>query len=240
MDLIPKIASRYKDIDQDDLAAELQIVLLLLRRKPASHVNDWRKFIAKSFWNKASKFSREWRKGRKRSLDVEPAGPTLPETRMPDPPHELIYRQLGNADRRMMKQLKACDWKISRLARRLGCHRNTIHRRMRQIAKTRSHFEIESATLAAGPLASIERSQLEEVIRNPSSPARLLLRARLILDLINGLDYQVIVRRWGTSSSTIARWRERFAKNGIAGLKARHPGRKPLRHSHSSRSTRTK
>ena len=56
--------------------------------------------------------------------------------------------------------------------------------------------------------------------------ARQHLRARVMLDLLNGFTYAEITRNLGTSTSTIARWRARFTHGGVAELKARHPGKK--------------
>jgi len=235
-DQIPGMAARYRDIDADDLVAELKVLLLQLRRAPAPQVRDWKSYIAKSMLNHASRLVSKWRKLRvlESSLDsasVEPVAPLRP-----DSTHRLerVYRRLNNSDRRLLSELASCGWKVSRLARLRGQHRNTIHRRLRKIRRTRALFEIESAPQATGPPNQFDRSQLEALIQSPSGAARQVLRARLILDLLDGLTYEEILRRRGTSASTIARWRERFEKSGVTGLRPRHPGRKPSRRSHRS------
>ncbi|MEO5951088.1 MAG: helix-turn-helix domain-containing protein, partial [Chloroflexia bacterium] len=237
MDQIPGIAAKYRDIDADDLAAELKVALLELRRNPAPHVRDWKPYLVKSLLHLASRLARQWRRLRvlESSLDSAPFEPAAPI--LPDSTHrrERAYRRLGNSDRRLLSQLASCDWKVSRVAKLRGQHRNTIHRRLREIRRTRALFEIESAPPATGPPNQFDRSQLEALIQSPSASARQVLRARLILDLFDGLTYEEILRRRGTSASTIARWRERFEKSGMAGLNARHPGRKPSRRSRRSR-----
>ena len=55
-----------------------------------------------------------------------------------------------------------------------------------------------------------------------------VLRARMILMLAEGRNYVEIQERLETTASTIARWKQRFVKDGIRGLsERRHPGQKP-------------
>src|SRR6516164_3509086 len=51
--------------------------------------------------------------------------------------------------------------------------------------------------------------------------------ARLILALADGSTYREIARSLKTSLPTIARWKMRFERDGLAGLEGRHLGSKP-------------
>jgi hypothetical protein len=207
-------------------------LLLQLRRNFSLKVRDWKPYLVKSLLNRASRLARTRRRISvlESSLDSWLGEPVAPE---PDnAAHRLMptCKRLGNSDRRLLTLLESFNGNISSLAKHLGHHRNTLHRRLRTIRRTMSLFEIESAPYATVLSNSPERLQLEALIQKPHASAREVLRARLILDALDGLTYEQIVRRRRTSMSTIARWRERFAQGGAAGLKARHPGRKPKRH----------
>lgn len=224
---IPRIAARYPDLDADELSAELRVVLLELRHSPPRQVRDWRAYLVKSLLNRASRLARKWRQIR--TLEATPLAEQepAPSERQDNELRWIAqYRRLGNADRRFLKHLEVCQGNITRLSATLGQHRNTIHRRLRRLRRRMLLFEIESAGPTTGPPPPQERGQLERILRSPRSSRREVLRARVILDLMDGLTYQEILRRRRTSSSTIARWSERFGRHGIAGLKPNHPGRK--------------
>ena len=50
-------------------------------------------------------------------------------------------------------------------------------------------------------------------------------RAKVILRLAAGQSYRAIVQREGCSQDFVARWKERFVKERLAGLYARHRGK---------------
>lgn len=50
-------------------------------------------------------------------------------------------------------------------------------------------------------------------------------RAKVILRLAAGESYRAIVKREGCSQDSVARWKERFVKERLAGLYARHRGK---------------
>src|ERR1700693_2316388 len=72
-----------------------------------------------------------------------------------------------------------------------------------------------------------ERDELERWARSRSLPSATVFRARLILALAGGLSYRAIEKKLDTTAPTIARWRQRFEQNRMAGLKARHKGSQP-------------
>jgi len=74
-----------------------------------------------------------------------------------------------------------------------------------------------------------ERRQLERWSRGRSTPARLVLRSKIILDAARGLENVQIAGRLHTRQNTVSLWRNRFVAHGIDGIEkdAPRPGRKP-------------
>lgn len=79
-------------------------------------------------------------------------------------------------------------------------------------------------------LTSEERSTLLRWSRGRSTPARQVLRARIVLLAAEGLMNQEIAERLGTAKKTVSLWRTRFADRRLAGIErdAPRPGRKPV------------
>ena len=67
-------------------------------------------------------------------------------------------------------------------------------------------------------LASEDRDFLEELARRRTSPAREVLRARIVLLADEGLGNEEIARRLDSNHRTVGHWRRRFISCGIAGL----------------------
>ena len=76
-------------------------------------------------------------------------------------------------------------------------------------------------------MAPPERAELERRVRSRSSRAEDARRARLILLLAGGSSYREIARELRCSSEYIAKWKGRFQESRLAGLDARHAGRRP-------------
>ena len=76
-------------------------------------------------------------------------------------------------------------------------------------------------------LTTEEHEELSHWAHSRMLPAGDVFRARLILALASGKSYSQIERELQTSRPTIARWKQRFEKMRIAGLKPRHRGTKP-------------
>ncbi len=72
---------------------------------------------------------------------------------------------------------------------------------------------------AALALASAERTELEAMTRATRVPAGLARRARLILALADGATYTAISTAFGVPATTISRWRQRFARGRVMGLR---------------------
>src|SRR5436189_796822 len=76
-------------------------------------------------------------------------------------------------------------------------------------------------------LTTDQRSDLEGRVRSGRGRPDAARRARVILLLADGCSYATIATMTGCSSRTIALWKQRFAKDGLAGLAAGHRGSKP-------------
>ena len=67
-------------------------------------------------------------------------------------------------------------------------------------------------------LSADERIELETLSRSRSAAAAIVQRARMILAMAEGVPYDDLVERFETSTTTLTRWRKRYAERGIAGL----------------------
>lgn len=84
-------------------------------------------------------------------------------------------------------------------------------------------------TAAKIELTSEERRTLERWARGRSTPARLVLRAGIVLRAADGAQNKDIAVDLKTSRKTVGLWRERFAVSRLAGIEkdAPRPGRTP-------------
>ena len=76
-------------------------------------------------------------------------------------------------------------------------------------------------------LTESEREELTVWSRSRTLEARDVFLASLILALADGKSYSQIEAELKTSRPTIARWKARFEKSGMAGLEALHKGSRP-------------
>ena len=78
-------------------------------------------------------------------------------------------------------------------------------------------------------LTSDEKWQLERWSRGRSTPTRLVLRSKIIIEAANGIENRRIARRLRTRQNTVSLWRNRFADLRLGGIvkDAPRPGRKP-------------
>ena len=67
-------------------------------------------------------------------------------------------------------------------------------------------------------VSSAERTRLEAVVADRSSPQKHVWRARIILLTGDGLGTAEIMRRTGKSKPCVWRWQERFMHEGVGGL----------------------
>jgi transposase len=72
-----------------------------------------------------------------------------------------------------------------------------------------------------------QRDELGKWAASRTLPAGDVFRARLILALADGQTYSEIMNSLQTTAPTISRWKQRFEKDGLAGLDPRHKGSQP-------------
>src|SRR5437762_7332812 len=70
-------------------------------------------------------------------------------------------------------------------------------------------------------LSPSERTELETMAHSRTLHAALVQRAQLILALADGTAYAALRTRFAVSDPTIARWRQRFVTQRVAGLRDR-------------------
>ncbi len=68
-------------------------------------------------------------------------------------------------------------------------------------------------------LSDEDRKKLEQTVRKLSSEQRSVLRASIILSLANGRSVEQTAQDLNTSPKTVKKWRKRFLKFGLDGLK---------------------
>jgi transposase len=76
-------------------------------------------------------------------------------------------------------------------------------------------------------LSPEQRTALERLARQRSLPARMVERARIVLQAAAGLENRQIAQRMGITPEKVARWRNRFLQGGMAAVEkdAPRPGR---------------
>jgi transposase len=80
-----------------------------------------------------------------------------------------------------------------------------------------------------------DRVELERIVRAASSEVRMVERARIVLCAVEGLTAAAIAQRVGCGEKTAKKWRGRYARAGIEGLRdAPRPG-PPLTHGPQTR-----
>ena len=72
-----------------------------------------------------------------------------------------------------------------------------------------------------------ERDELTARLRSRTLPAEDVRRARLVLMLAEGNSYTIIQAALGCNRSYISQWKQRFERDGLAGLYSRHKGSEP-------------
>lgn len=76
-------------------------------------------------------------------------------------------------------------------------------------------------------LADVEQSKLQRLVRSRRERAETVRRARVILLLAAGESYVAIQEAVGCFPSYISRWKDRFLRDGVAGLASRYRGQLP-------------
>lgn len=74
-----------------------------------------------------------------------------------------------------------------------------------------------------------EQETLKRLASSRTEAKQMVERARIILGCLEGKRVEDVARKCGTRPNTVIKWRQRFARSGIAGLKdAPRPGAKKL------------
>ncbi len=93
--------------------------------------------------------------------------------------------------------------------------------------------------IAPNVIVAVEqRKTLEQWSRGRSTPARLVLRAQIVLEAAAGVANNLIAEKLGTDRLLVGKWRKRFVENGLAGIEKDAPrgGRPPVsRHAMTAR-----
>src|ERR1700747_3780720 len=76
-------------------------------------------------------------------------------------------------------------------------------------------------------LSAAERRELQSWARSRRLPAAQVKRARMLLLLDDGLSWNAVTAQTPCSPDFIARWKGRFERDRLAGLHARHRGKRP-------------
>ena len=222
MGQIPRIAARCERSFRQDIEAELSIKLLKLSRDPNQNADNWKKYIYASLSNRAIFLAMAWSK--KRSLET-PLDLYVEIVAAHDDLSVNLERALELEDAQqkipaccfeLLQQLAACDGNDSLLAQRLGKHRNTIHRHLLKIRQGKCPCEIVTV-----------RDQVHRIATSAQASVREVLRARIVLALLDGFTAIETTQQLRISRPMASRWRSRFRRYGLAGLKAGHRGRQP-------------
>src|SRR2546426_8358923 len=76
------------------------------------------------------------------------------------------------------------------------------------------------------PLTEEQKNQLENWVEAPSTPQKIVLRARICLLAHEGMPNRRIAQKLKTSRPTVILWRKHFLHAGVSGLE-QEPPRKP-------------
>jgi transposase len=77
-------------------------------------------------------------------------------------------------------------------------------------------------------LDDMQRTQLQQLVKGPSTPQSLVVRARIVLAAAERQSNQEIALGVGVPPVTVGKWRRRFARLGMEGLRdVPRPGRPP-------------
>jgi transposase len=80
-----------------------------------------------------------------------------------------------------------------------------------------------------------DRRELERIVRAASSEVRMVERARIVLAAGEGLTTAQIAERVGCGERTVKKWRPRYARDGIKGLRDAPRSGAPLTHGPQTR-----
>ena len=84
-------------------------------------------------------------------------------------------------------------------------------------------------------VSEADRAELERIVRASSSEVRMAERARIVLCAGAGLKGEEITALLGCSEPTVIKWRARYARAGLDGLRDAPRSGRPLTHGAETR-----
>src|SRR5947199_7556196 len=84
-------------------------------------------------------------------------------------------------------------------------------------------------------ISAEDRRELERIVRAWSSEMRMVERARIVLAAGEGLSTSQIAERLECSERTVKKWRPRYARHGLEGLRDAPRSGAPLTHGPETR-----
>jgi len=232
---LKKMAARFPQRYREELEAELGATLIELKYRPPPGIRNWKAYLATCLSHRAISLVKKWRLHDQREISSE----SVPESIEPVSSSEKTSKQrearqlLARARRilnpksyGLLKLLADNHGNQSRVARLKGVHRNTIGRQLQKIRRRLLNCPIENVTTYL-QLSPAQRITLGQMAQGRKARPRAIFKARLILALSSGLSYAETAHRLRTTRPTIDRWKNRFQRQGIDGLRARNSGRKP-------------
>jgi transposase/DNA-directed RNA polymerase specialized sigma24 family protein len=242
---IKKVAAKFPLRYAEELEAELAATLVALKRRRPSAIRDWKAYLIAALRHRALTLVEKWRARERRETSMDLVAETSePPVDLEGPDPEQLENRLTLSELRskldvesygLLMLLAASKGNQSSVAELSGKHRNTIRRRLKKIRRMPRECPIENVSgrsalsrrrsSATAPLSAEQWEQLAYLAYD--SRIRDAFKARLILALTLGQSYTQIERRLKTTAPTISRWKHRFERDGIEGLKARHQGRRP-------------
>jgi RNA polymerase sigma factor (sigma-70 family) len=233
---LKKVSARFPQRYREELQAELGATLIEIKYRPRPGIRNWKAYLATCLSNRAITLVNKWRTHEQRQISpefledsFEPISSSEDLTQKQFEARQLLSRARRVLDPKsfaLLKLLVDNEGNQSRVARLEGVHRNTVGRQLEKIRRILRNCPIENVT-GRLLLTSDQRSELGRMIQAGNLKPREVLKAHFILALASGNSYSQITTEMHTTRPTIARWKNRFQKEGIGGLKARHPGRKP-------------
>ena len=141
-DLALKVAAGFRTPDRAELQAELFAALVeLKRRSPVGGARDWKAYLAKALLNRASYLAKKWRKAAAREAEMQEEL-LRRELQTVDPPsggksyNDNIRAGLPPLLRELFDALLETEGDQGLAAKRLGIHRNTVVKRLRQLRRS--------------------------------------------------------------------------------------------------------
>lgn len=135
INLAQKVAQAFRTPDREELAAELARKLLDLKNNPNLAVRNWKAYAAKFLYNKAANWVRDARAREKREAghvigkEDGPRTPGQPATHEDHTDRAAfgpMWNELSPELRHVWEVLVEEEGSQTRVARRLGKHRNTV------------------------------------------------------------------------------------------------------------------